>query len=121
MNLIKAALLAVLFAAASVSGALAQAGLTYVPLGYCQLTSLGSSTALATCNSNVGIPAGSTRAVISAEAQIVRYRDDGTAPTSSVGMPIAAAGAPFVYTGTLSKLRFIEATSGGKINVLFYR
>ena len=56
-----------------------------------------------------------------AEGQIVRYRDDGVAPTSSVGMPIAASATPFEYTGTLSKLRFIEATSGGKINVLFYR
>lgn len=67
-----------------------------------------------------GIPPGANAAFLQAEAQIVRYRDDGGVPTASVGMPIAAAGSLF-YVGTLSALRFIEATSAGKINVLFYR
>jgi hypothetical protein len=67
-----------------------------------------------------GIPPLARSAYIQAEAQIVRYRDDGGAPTATVGMPIAAAGSLY-YAGTLSALRFIEATASGKINVLFYR
>lgn len=67
-----------------------------------------------------GISPNATMVYLEAEAQIVRYRDDGGVPTSSVGMPIAS-GAAIFYSGTLSALRFIEATSGGKINALFYR
>lgn len=93
-------------------------GARAVPLGYCQLTTLSSSSALASCSG--GIPAGATSARIVAEAQAVRYRDDGTAPTSGVGMPLAT-GEALDYSGTLSALRFIEQTSGGKLNVSFYR
>lgn len=67
-----------------------------------------------------GIPTGATAAVLQAEAQIVRYRDDGGVPTATVGQPIAAAGSLY-YNGTLSALRFIEATASGKLNVSFYR
>jgi hypothetical protein len=67
-----------------------------------------------------GIPQSATQVMIEAEAQIVRYRDDGAAPTAAVGMPIAVA-QTVVYTGTLSKLRFIQATGGAIINLLFYR
>ncbi|QIP09038.1 hypothetical protein [Bradyrhizobium symbiodeficiens] len=59
--------------------------------------------------------------MIKAEAQAVRYRDDGTAPTATVGFPMATADEPFVYQGTISKLQFIEQTASAKLNVLFYR
>jgi len=93
-------------------------------LGYCQLTSLGSSTALASCSG--GIPTGSNAVLLKAEAQALRYRPDGatTAPTATVGMPIATADAPLlIQSGStgLAALRFIEQTSGGKLNILFYR
>lgn len=91
---------------------------TYTPLGYCQLTSMAASTALSTCAG--GVPAGATLAQLCAEAQAVRYRDDGTAPTATVGMP-AAAGSCFSYTGSLSAIRFIQATAGAILNVSFYR
>jgi hypothetical protein len=119
---IKAALLAIALAAvggAGPSSAQMQPGQPLVPLGYCQLTSLGSSTLLSTCSG--GIPTGANVVILKAEAQALRWRDDGTAPTSSAGMPIATADAPFVYVGQPSKLRFIEQTSGGKLNAAFYR
>lgn len=84
-----------------------------VPLGYQQLTSLATSTALT-------VPLGATTAVIVAEAQAIRYRDDGTDPSATVGQPSAVA-AVIVYTGTLSAVRIIEQTSGAKVNVLYYR
>jgi len=49
------------------------------PLGYQQLTV--STTAL-----SLTVPAKAIRAVIGVEAQPIRWRDDGTNPTSSVGM-----------------------------------
>ena len=58
--------------------------------------------------------------MITAEAQAVRYRDDGTDPTTTVGMPLAV-GTALTYTGTLTAIKFIEQTSGAKLNVLFYR
>jgi len=87
-----------------------------VPLGYQQITSLGTAQALT-------VPSGATQAVIYVEAQAVRYRDDGTNPTATVGAPLAVTGSgqPLVYNGTLSAIRFIEQTSGAKINILYYR
>lgn len=90
----------------------------YAPTGYCQLTLLGSAALLSTCSG--GIPARSTIAEICVEAQGIRYRDDGTSPTASVGMPIAS-GVCFQYAGLLTALSIIQQTSGAILNVSFYR
>jgi hypothetical protein len=86
--------------------------LRFVPLGYQQLT--------VTTVESLTVPAGATCAVITAEAQAVRYRDDFAEPTASVGMPLAI-GAVLEYGGNLSALQFIAQASGGIINVLYYR
>lgn len=107
--------------AATSTCALAQTatpGLPLAALGYCQLSSIDASTALSSCSG--GVPAGANFAVMQPEAQAIRYRDDGTAPTSSVGFPVAV-GASFTRSGNLSNVRVISATSGAKLNVLFYK
>ena len=81
-------------------------------LGYQQITSLSASTALTA-------PSGATLAVIVPEGYSVRWRDDGTAPTGSVGMPLAI-GATLSYDGNLQNIRFIEQASGAKLNVSYY-
>lgn len=86
---------------------------TTTALGYQQITSLSSSTALT-------VPAGAFRALITPETQAVRWRDDGTAPSATVGMPLAVA-ATLEYAGDLSALRFIEQTASAKINVSYYK
>lgn len=93
-------------------------GQPLVPLGYCQLTSIDTAAALTSCAD--GIPSGATYAIITAEAQAIRWRDDTTNPSATVGMPVAV-GAPFFYAGTLSRFRVISQTSGAKLNVAFYR
>lgn len=108
----KALLLAAALLAISTT-AIADSGIRYAALGYQQITSLSAATALT-------VPTGATTAVIVAEAQAVRYRDDGTAPTASVGQPVAV-GVSVTYTGPLSKVQFIEQTSGAKLNVLYYK
>lgn len=80
--------------------------------GYQQLTSLSSATALT-------VPAGSRLALIQGETQNVRWRDDGTDPTTTVGMKLLADGA-LEYDGALSAIKFIEITSGAKLNVSYY-
>lgn len=88
-------------------------GLTYLPLGYEQITGLNVAKGLT-------VPPGATAAVIVCEAQDVRYRGDGVAPTATVGMPMAK-GVPVEYTGTLALLQFIEQTAGAILNVSYYR
>lgn len=82
------------------------------PLGYQQLTSLATAAGLTAV-------AGGRVAIIQAESQAVRWRDDGTNPTTTVGMRIAA-GSDYVYTGNISSLKFIEETASAKLNVSVY-
>ena len=85
-----------------------------VPLGYQQMTSITVSTALPS------IPVGAKRALIQAEAQNVRWRDDGTAPTGTVGQIAYSGQNPFLYEGSLSAFRAIQATAGAILNVTYY-
>lgn len=104
--------------AAAPAGAQMIPGEFATPLGFCQLSPV-SATALASCNSGAGIPSGANAISMQAATAAASYRDDGTAPTSSVGMQLPAGQLPIWYSGTLSKLQFISAT--GTVNVLFYR
>lgn len=81
------------------------------PLGYKQ-TTVAASTGL-------NPPAGAVRALIRTEAKDVRWRDDGTAPTATVGMPLAI-GDTLEYTGDLSAIRFIEQAASALLNITFY-
>lgn len=90
-----------------------EVGFIYIPLSYQQITSLSASTALT-------VPAQATMALISVEGAAIRYRDDGTAPTASVGMPVAV-GQAFQYTGTLSAIRIIQQSASATINVIYYK
>jgi len=82
------------------------------PLGYEQLASIATSTA-------VNAPAGTRMAVITCTGQAVRWRDDGTAPTAAVGMPMAV-NAVLVYTGNVHALRFIETAVTGIVDISYY-
>lgn len=84
-----------------------------VPLGYEQNTTLTTATSLK--------PPTDTRvAVIQAIANDVRWRDDGTSPTSTVGM-LLAAGRDMLYVGDFAKLEFIEVTATAELNVSYYQ
>lgn len=89
-------------------------------LGYQQITNLSSAVGLTV---PALAPDGSkqqpTFALIVAETQGVRWRDDGTNPTASVGMPLAA-GVPLQYDGDLARIRFIETTASAKLNISYY-
>lgn len=93
--------------------AVADPVIQWVPLGYQQLTP--------TVSTSFTVPAGATLALLSAEVQAIRCRDDGVVPTTSVGFLIPVGIAPFQYSGTLSAMRCINAVSGGVLNILYYR
>lgn len=87
---------------------------TLEPLGYQQVTVLNSAAALT-------VPTNARVALIQAEAQAVRWRDDGTNPTASVGMRMTTTDPGLWYIGDLAAVRFIEETAGAKLNVSYYR
>ena len=80
--------------------------------GYQQVTSLSSAASLT-------VATGAKIALIQAETQDVRWRDDGTAPTTSVGN-ILFAGQDIWYTGDLTAIKFIEVNATAKSNVAYY-
>ena len=91
-------------------GSTKPAGLT--AKGYQQITSLSTASALT-------VPANTTMALIQAESQSIRWRDDGSDPTTSVGM-VLSAGESMFFTGSLSAFRAIEITASAKLNISYY-
>jgi hypothetical protein len=88
--------------------------------GYQQITDLTASTALTVpIKSPEGLNARPVLALIVAEGAPVRWRDDGVAPSATVGMPIAV-GVPFQYDGDLTKIRFIQQSASGILNISYY-
>lgn len=81
---------------------------------YEQITSLNTAKGL------TSPPSGATMVMIQPETQSIRWRDDGTNPTSAVGM-IVAAGDILFYTGNFADIKFIEVSASAKINVTYYR
>jgi hypothetical protein len=98
--------------AADSAGHLQQSPAGLSALGYQQITSLSSASALT-------VPTGATVALIQAESQSIRWRDDGTNPTTSVGM-VLAAGETVFFTGSLSAFRAIEVSASAKLNISYY-
>lgn len=92
---------------------MADTNVVFAPLGYQQITGMSGAT-------NLTVPAAARLAEIVVEAQGVRYRDDGVAPTATVGIPVAS-GVSFQYSGNLSAIQFIQQTSGAILNVSYYR
>ena len=80
------------------------------PVGYVQISA-------ATAKS-LSPPTGAFIALIQAEADC-RWRDDGTAPTASIGM-FLAAGATLAYTGNLNTFQIIPVTGTALVDVSFY-
>ncbi len=94
------------------------------PLGYAQSAAVDASTLVSSLTfggqSAAGIPAGTALLLITPQTQAVRWRDDGTAPTATVGYPLAV-GQELRYTGRgQQNLRFISQTAGAIINVTAY-
>lgn len=89
-------------------------------LGYQQITSLGTAQSLTVpARDSFGNKQQATIALITPEAQAVRWRDDGTAPSGTVGMPLAV-GVTLQYDGDLTKIQFIEQAAGAKLNISYY-
>lgn len=81
--------------------------------GYQQLGTLSAAASLT-------VPAGASNAVIAVSGAPVRWRADGTAPTASVGMPVAA-GATLVIGGMLmGSIEFIQQSGTAELDVTYF-
>lgn len=81
-------------------------------IGYQQIVNVSASVGLT-------VPVRARVALIQAETRSVRWRDDGVAPTASIGM-VLNEGATLMYDGALSSIRFIEIAASAKLNVSYY-
>jgi hypothetical protein len=93
-------------------------------LGYAQFAAGGvdTSTLVSTAQfagAAAGIPNGTAKLLITVAAQAIRWRDDGTAPTTAVGYPLAV-GTELVFTGNFSQLRLISQVAGAVVNMVAY-
>lgn len=88
--------------------------------GYQQISSLSAAAGLTVPTvTPEGLNGKPVFALIIAEGAPVRWRDDNTAPTASVGMPLAI-GVPLQYDGDLSKIKFIQQSATAKLNISYY-
>jgi hypothetical protein len=89
-------------------------------IGYQQITSLSGAVSLTVPARDAnGLSVKPTLAIITPETAGVRWRDDGVAPTGTVGMPLAA-GVTLQYDGDLSQVRFIQQAAGAILNISYY-
>lgn len=81
-------------------------------LFYRKLSSLATS---------VQCPSGGGRAVMfKVSGAAIRYRADGTAPTTANGIPVSI-GESVWYVGDLTKLQFIEQTASAVIDLHVFK
>lgn len=87
------------------------------PLGYCQLAAISGATAVSTCTG--GIPARTAWATICVSNAAIRWRDDGTNPTATVGMPVGV-GQCLYYNSKFSALVVIPQSGSPTLDISFY-
>jgi hypothetical protein len=80
--------------------------------GYQQIT-------MTTLKAVLTVPAGATVAYVVVEGQAMRWRDDGTAPTAAIGMPVPVAGT-VTFAGNLAAIQFFPQASGSILDVSYY-
>lgn len=66
------------------------------------------------------VPVGTVWATLCLEVANARWRDDGTAPTAAVGMPLTS-GQCFQYAGPFGQFQIIAQSGSPVITVAYYR
>ena len=110
----------------TVTGTGVPAGTTITALGTgtggagTYITSAATTSSSASLTSG-GIPHLATLAVIIVETANIRWRDDGGVPTTSIGMLIPSASAPYTYIGTLTAFQLIAVSGSPVVDIAFYK
>ena len=85
----------------------------FAPLGYQAIAPTGAT--------SLTVPNGATHCLIRTEVQDVRFTDDGTTPSLTVGMVIMIEDPPLWYAGDLHALQFFNDTAGALVKILYYK
>ena len=112
LRLLFALLLLLLPSSAGAQTTIAFAPLKPIPGTFCQITLTGTATTLAS-GCTAGLPTTATSITVTVEAANARYRDDGTAPSATVGM-LLTVGSYLSYSSDLTKIQFV-AVSGSPV------
>lgn len=94
-----------------------------LPVGFTQITGItnGAAVGLGTIpRKPAGTGLEANCAIIQAEGASIRWRDDGTDPTASVGERLLAD-QDFMYTGNMKLFKAIAIGANAILNVSFYR
>ena len=85
--------------------------------------SAGASQFIGSLSSAVALapPSGATKAIITVESQSVRWRDDGVAPTASVGNLLPVGTIMFYTVLPLANMKLIETTASAAVTVSYYK
>lgn len=91
-----------------------------VAMGYQKLTVSSASVGLAAGSyaTSAGV---AVAAFASVETAAINARDDGTAPTTSVGLPFAAAETFWICRSSIAAVRFIAQAGDATLHVVFFR
>lgn len=84
----------------------------FSPLGYQQITNVSAAVGLT-------VPNGANIAMIRPNSKDVRWRDDGTNPSATVGTPLLA-GETLTYEGDLRTIKFIETSASAALDIDYY-
>jgi hypothetical protein len=76
-----------------------------------------------TTNTTLTVPVGATLAEICVETANVRYRDNGSASSSTLGIPVAysSPGNCFPYSGPLASMSFSAISGSPTLDVSYYK
>lgn len=88
-------------------------GSWYKSLGFSQIAVSGSAIGLGVIPENV------IMTLVTVDGGDVRFRDDGTNPTASIGMRVERGGA-LKYDADPSVLKFINTSAAATLNITFY-
>jgi hypothetical protein len=98
-------------------------GFVIAPLGYCSLSVTGTAVQTSTCAGTFAALA--SYAAVCNEGNAARWRDDGAAPTASVGQPLGSGSATAptcqAMATTFSTLQWIAQSGTATLNFTFYK
>ena len=85
----------------------------WIPRGHQQLTSITTATSLT-------VPPAARMCIMNCENQSVRWLDDGSAPSSTLGMLMKAADPSLIYYGWPGNIQVVAQQTGAILNVAYY-
>jgi hypothetical protein len=81
---------------------------------------LGYQQVFPTVATKLTIPAGTRYCVITCLVQAIRWRDDGTDPTTTVGYPLAVGSELRYDSGSIPRFSMINQVAGAEVNISYY-